>query len=95
MAKQKADGKRVLQFIKDQVKLKLIRAGYSEDMACDAVADITEAELKAIAPELSKVGALGDGSWLKWLKEKGPALLEVAERIFTILSLFAAKKPEE
>ncbi len=79
-----------VQFVRDHCVHKLCQAGWDKEKAEDMVALVSDAEICSMMPE-QKMGALGDGKFLNWLKEKGPKLLETVTKIISLLSLFAEK----
>ncbi len=79
-----------IRFVRDHLETKLIRAGWDAGKASDMVAQIKDQEISDMLGA-TKVGALGDGTILKWLKDNGPKIMEVVQKIFTLLSLFADK----
>ncbi len=83
---------KLTQFVRDHVERKLVEAGFTPEKACDLVCCCTDAEIEAILPK-AKMGAIGDGSFLKLLKEKLPQILDAVNTIAGLLLLFAEKKP--
>lgn len=97
MPKVKAD-KQAAKFIRDHVEFKLIQAGFSPEKACDMVSLVPESEITEMYEEEAgpkKMGGLGDGKILKWLSENKETLKNVADKVFSLLSLFSTKKPAE
>lgn len=78
-----------VSFVREHVKMRLVRAGFSEESACDLVSGMTDKEIQEYLPPVKAQG-IGDGKFLKWVIENGPKLREAVETLFSILSLLKA-----
>lgn len=93
MATKNSHSAKVIQFVKDQVEVELVKQGCPPEKACELVAHVTPTDVEEHLPK-QKMGAIGDGSFLKWIKENGPQIAQAVQQIVSILSLFKSTPPQ-
>lgn len=81
--------KRVAQFVRDHVIVRLQRIGFSSGKAKEMANAISDEEILSKDKTIKMTG-LGDGTILKWLSSHQTQLLGIVENIFNLLALFSS-----
>ena len=76
----------VVQFIKDHLIVRLQKNGFSAEKAEQLVSCCEDEEICKHLPKL-KMQALGEGGFLKWLKENKEELINGVKTLFELLAL--------
>lgn len=86
---------RFYRHVRRQVAAGLVRQGMPWELAITATDDLTNAEIDEQCPKdlTAKVGALGDGSFLKWIQDHQEQILKVITTIISIIGMFGGVKP--
>ncbi len=86
--------RKAVQFVRSHLETRLVQAGFDRDKAAEMTVEVEDQEIQDHLGQ-QKVGALGDGGFLKWLSANRENIKAAVEKLFMLLSLFAEPKSGE